>query len=94
MTIIVTMTVATLADAKAHFSSYVDTVARTHDRVVVTRHGVPVSVLISVDELESLEETLAILSDGALLDEIRSAGRELGQGAGEVWDSYEQMMAA
>ncbi|HEX6547582.1 MAG TPA: type II toxin-antitoxin system Phd/YefM family antitoxin, partial [Candidatus Dormibacteraeota bacterium] len=40
-----------------------DRVERQHERIVVTRNGRPSIVLISPDDLESLEETLAILSD-------------------------------
>jgi antitoxin YefM len=65
-----------LADVKARFSEVVDRVATTHDRVVVTRNGRPAAVLVSPDELEVLEETLAILSDPdarARIEEARSA---------------------
>lgn len=68
-----------LADVKARFSEVVDRVATTHDRVVVTRNGRPAVVLLSPEELEALEETLAILSDqdaGARLDEARAAVAE------------------
>ncbi|HWB72390.1 MAG TPA: type II toxin-antitoxin system Phd/YefM family antitoxin [Egibacteraceae bacterium] len=68
-----------LADVKARFSEVVDRVATTHDRVVVTRNGRPAAVLISPDELEALEETLAILSDPdarVRLDEARQAAAE------------------
>jgi antitoxin YefM len=65
-----------LADVKARFSDVVDRVATTHDRVIVTRNGRPVAVLVSPDELEVLEETLAILSDPdarARIEEARNA---------------------
>jgi len=35
----------------------------THERVMVTRNGVPAAVLISPAELESIEATLEVLSD-------------------------------
>ena len=77
MTIIVVMSeTLPLADVKARFSEVVDRVATTHDRVVVTRNGRPAAVLVSPDELEALEETLAILSDPdarARLEEARAA---------------------
>jgi antitoxin YefM len=65
-----------LADVKARFSEVVDRVATTHDRVIVTRNGRPAAVLVSPDELEVLEETLAILSDPdarARIEEARNA---------------------
>jgi prevent-host-death family protein len=53
-----------------------------HDRVVLTRHGRPAAVIISPDELESLEETLELLSDPRALRELREA--EAAVEAGEV----------
>ena len=46
-----------LADAKARLSAVLDDVRDTHDRVVITRNGRPEAVIISVADLETLEET-------------------------------------
>jgi PHD/YefM family antitoxin component YafN of YafNO toxin-antitoxin module len=55
---------------------------------VVTRNGKPAAVLISPDDLESLEETLAVMTDRSIAAQIRAsqraaaageAGTELGQ---------------
>ena len=61
-----------LADVKNRLSEVVDRLEREHGRVVITKHGHPAAVVISVEDLESLEETLA-----ALLDDIREALAEL-----------------
>ncbi len=60
-----------LSYVKAHLSEIADRVEGEHDRVVVTRKGRPAAVLISPDDLESLEETLAVLSDPKLMAQIR-----------------------
>jgi len=65
-----------LADVKNRLSEVVDRLEREHGRVVITKHGRPAAVLVSVDDLESLEETLEILSDPALLADIREAEAE------------------
>jgi len=62
-----------LSSVKAHLSELVDRVEDQHDRVVVTRNGRPAAVLVSYDDLESLEETLAIMSDPALMAQIRES---------------------
>ena len=82
------MTTVPLATAKARLSAYVDDVLRTHQRVTITRNGVPATVLISIEDLESLEETLAILSDATAMAEIRQARKELDQGLAEEWTDY------
>jgi len=60
------VTTLPLADARNHLSEVVDSVTRTHDRVTITRHGRPVAVVISPDDLETLEETLAWMSNGGI----------------------------
>ena len=67
-------------DAKAHLSELVDRTSREHERFVVTRNGVPAAVLLSPDDLESLEETVDILQDKALLSSIRASRREAAAG--------------
>ena len=50
-----------LADARARLSALIDEVERTAERFTITRNGVPVAVVLSVDDLAALEETLAWL---------------------------------
>jgi prevent-host-death family protein len=69
-----------LASVKARFSEIVDRVARQQDRVVVTRNGKPAAVLVSPDDLESLEETLAIMSDRSLMAQIRESEKAIQRG--------------
>ena len=59
-----------LSTVKAHLSELVDRVEGEHQRVIVTRNGRPAAVLISPDDLEGLEETLAVLSDSSLMRRI------------------------
>jgi antitoxin YefM len=62
-----------LADVRDRLSPLVSSVESTHERVVITKNGRPAAVLISYDDLESLQETLEILSDPELAREIRDA---------------------
>lgn len=62
-----------LAQVKSRFSEMVDRVEHTHDRIVVTRNGRPAAVMISPDELASLEDTLELLSDSEALAELAEA---------------------
>lgn len=68
----------TLADVKNRFSEVVKAV-EGHQRVVVTKHGRPSVVLIAVDDLEGLEETLEVMSDPALMADIAQARAEVGE---------------
>jgi prevent-host-death family protein len=69
------MRVLPLSEVKAKLSEVIDEITETQERVTVTRNGRPVVVLIGCDDLEAIEETLAILSDPSLLKEIE-AGRQ------------------
>jgi PHD/YefM family antitoxin component YafN of YafNO toxin-antitoxin module len=51
-----------------------------HDRIVVTRNGRPAAVLISNADLDGLEETLAIMSDPALMAQIHESEQALTEG--------------
>lgn len=86
------MTAVPLGDARDHLSEYVSDVERTHDRVTITRHGHPAAVLISADELESLEETLDILSTPGALDEIQESQAEIDNGNFVTADEMTRML--
>jgi prevent-host-death family protein len=66
-----------LADVKNRLSEVIERLEREHGRVVVTRHGRPAAMMLSIEELESLEETLEIMSNPALLEAIREAERDV-----------------
>lgn len=69
-----------LADVKNRLSQVVDRLEREHGRVVITKHGRPAVVMMTLEDLESLEETLAILSRSGLMAEIREAEAEVADG--------------
>ncbi len=67
------MTTEALRNVKDRFSEYVDRVENEHERVVVTRNGRPTIVLISIDDLASLEETISVLSDTDAIRALQAA---------------------
>ena len=69
-----------LSEVKAHLSELADRIELQHDRILVTRNGRPSFVLMSPDDLESLEETLDILRDQELIESIRTSRREAAAG--------------
>ncbi len=52
----------TISDARANLPELVNKVNKTMDRVIITVNGKPKVVVLSADELESLEETAEILA--------------------------------
>jgi antitoxin YefM len=73
-----------LAELKNRLSEVVDRLEREHGRVVITKHGRPAAVVLSVEDLESLEETLDVMGNRAVLDDIQEALAELETGAAAV----------
>jgi prevent-host-death family protein len=65
------MTVLPIADVRAGLSRLVESAVTTHERTTITRNGVPAAVLLSVDDYESMQETIDILADPELMAAIR-----------------------
>jgi prevent-host-death family protein len=80
-----------LAEVKNRLSEVVETLEREHGRVVVTKHGRPAAVMLSIADLESLEETLAIMSDPSLVDAIRAGRRDAAAGRTETLSREEAL---
>jgi antitoxin YefM len=66
-------TILPLADVRDRLSPLVTSVESTHERVVITKNGRPAAVLISYEDLGSLQETLEILSDPELARTVRES---------------------
>ena len=85
---------SSLAETKAHLSELVARVGEQHERITVTVHGRPAAVIMAVDDLESLEETIAVLSDPVALQGLGQADAELARGEGEGADDLASAMLA
>ena len=62
-----------LSDVKARLSEIAEEVDRTHERVHVTRNGREYVVLLSAEDLESLEATIELLRDNSAMSRVREA---------------------
>ena len=80
-----------LADVKNRLSEVVDRLEREHGRVIITKHGRPAAVVMSVEDLEGLEETLDILSDPKLMRRVRGAQAEIETGKTEELSKEEAL---
>ena len=88
------MTTLPLSEAKARLSEIADEVDRTHDRVQITRNGRDYVVLISAEDLESMEATIELLSDPAALVRVREADAALARGETISAAEMSSLMAA
>ena len=77
------MRILPLAEVKAKLSQLVADVATTDEEVTITKNGQATAVLVSYEEFESWQETLAVLSDQELVKEIRTGIQQLKQDRGK-----------
>ena len=78
------MRILPLAEVKAKLSQLVAYVAATDEEVTITKNGRATAVLVSHEEFESWQETLAVLSDQALVKEIHTGIQQLQQERGAL----------
>jgi antitoxin YefM len=67
------METLTISEAKDRLTELADRAAREHDHFTLTRNGRPHVMIISVDEWESLQETLEILADPTMRKDLAEA---------------------
>lgn len=87
------MTTLPLSAVKARLSEIADEVDRTHERVHVTRNGREYVVLVSAEDLASLEATIELLSDGPAMERLRDAERAAVAGELTTQAEMAQLMA-
>jgi antitoxin YefM len=86
------MTTLPLSDVKARLSEIAEEVDRTHERVHITRNGREYVVLISAEDLESIEATLELLSHPAAQQRMAKSQQEIDRGEGLTPDQVEQSL--
>ena len=74
------MTILPLATVRDRLSALVDDVARTHETLTITRNGTPAAIVISVDDYESIMETLALLNDPGDQERLGEAAQSVAAG--------------
>jgi len=69
-----------LTEAKERLSALVDEADTTHEIIQITRHGRVAAVLMSADDLESLNETLHALRTPGVVAELAQADQDFAIG--------------
>jgi antitoxin YefM len=82
-----------LSEVKARLSEIADDVDRTHERVHITRNGREYVVLISAEDLASLEATLELLADPQAMARVAAADAAIEGGEGTSGAEMAQLMA-
>jgi antitoxin YefM len=92
LVILLTMTTLPLGEVKTHLSELVGRVHDHHERVTVTVHGHPSAVLLAIEDLERLEETLAVMRDSDTMRRLADSDAELARGETVSAEELAQVM--
>lgn len=82
----------TVSDARTNLYDMMEEVRKYLRRFVITHHGKPQAVLMPVEDLESWEETLDILSNKKLMRDIRQADKDIKAGRVYTLDEVEKKL--
>jgi prevent-host-death family protein len=74
------MSTLPVAEARQNFSALVDRAVTTHERIRVTRNGVPAIWMIADDDFESIMETLDVLTDAVAMGEVAQSRKDAAAG--------------
>lgn len=69
-----------LSEAKDKLSALVDEADSTHEIIQITRHGRVAAVIMSAEDLDSLNETLHALRTPGVVDDLRQADTDYAAG--------------
>ena len=75
-----------LTDARAVLTQFPEKLGEGQGVVPLTRHGKPVLAIMTWDLFESLSETIDMLSDSDLMDQIRKGMKDIEEGRTRSWE--------
>jgi antitoxin YefM len=69
-----------ISDARANLPELVTKISEQYDRAVITVNGKPKAVLLSIEELEAIEESAKILAIPHITDDIKKSREQIKKG--------------
>ncbi len=81
-----------LKDLRPELPKVVEHIDDRLDRYVVTKRGKPVVVMLSVDDYESLMETLDILADPKAMAGLRQGQADIQKGRTRSWQEIKRSL--
>jgi len=68
------------SDARTNFYDLVEQSNKNFSNFIITHKGTPKAVMISYDDFESWQETLNVLSDKKIMNQLKNAAKEIKNG--------------
>ena len=75
-----------LTDARAVLTQLPEKLAEGQGVIPLTRHGKPVLAIMTWDLFQSWLETIEIMSDPELMDQLRQSMKEIEEGRTRPWE--------
>jgi antitoxin YefM len=82
--------IISIRELRPKLASVIDNIHEKFDRYVVTKRGVPEVVMMSIEDFESILETLEIESDKELMKKIKKADQDLKSGKGVLLEKIHE----
>ncbi len=82
-----------LKQLRPELPKVIESIDEKFDRFIITKRGKPVVVMMSVDDYESLIETLDILEDKETMKRIRKGEAEIKAGKTKSWQEVKNSHA-
>ena len=79
-------------ELRPKLSKVIDNIHKKFDRYVITRRGKPQVVMMSIDDYESLMETLDILADPKAMIGLRRGEDDIHKGRVHSWKSIKKSL--
>jgi antitoxin YefM len=81
-----------IRELRPELSKILQKIHRKFDRYIVTRRGKPEAIILSIEDYESMLETLEIQSDKKLMKRLKKAEQDLKKGKGISLEKLHQEM--
>lgn len=79
-----------ITEARSNLPTLVDNAKNKLDEYVITVKGKPAAILLSIEEYESLRETLEIMSDPETMKDIKEAEEDIKAGRVHDWEDVKK----
>ena len=82
--------IISVRELRPKLSKVLKSISDRFDRYIITRRGNPEAVIMSIDDYESILETIDIQSDKALMRRLSKAEKEKKSGGGRSLDEIKK----
>lgn len=84
--------IVSISTARANLPDLVDKVSKNMDRITITVNGKPKAVVLSPEEVESLEETAEILAIPNIKKDLAKSRKQIKEGKFVTLDEIEKLL--